>query len=213
MTEAPGGRSSPSEVFELDESAAGEAVDLLVLAFERDPAYRYFCSAERSGYRRRLRVVFRSGRALQRSSGQPVLGILAGHRLAGLAMIQEPGTSVSIWAQLSWLLKIALLTGPRVPWRIVRDMRIAERARPVESHFYLPLLAVHPDFQGSGCGRVLLEALQSLSERHSTSRGVCLETENPDNVPFYEHLGYRVIARHKDAALEITTLFRALPSG
>ena len=37
---------------------------------------------------------------------------------------------------------------------------------------------------------------------------MCLETENPRNVPFYEHVGYRVIARNRYADLEITTLFR-----
>ena len=213
MSEAPDRPSSLSDVFEVEESHAEEAIGLLVLAFERDPAYRYFCNAERSGYRRRLDIVFRSGRALQRSSGQPVLGILSGQRLAGLAMIQEPGASVSVWPQLCWLLKIALFTGPRVPWRILQDIRIAERARPAEPHFYLPILAVHPDFQGSGCGRALLGALQSRSERHPCSEGVCLETENPNNVPFYEHIGYRVIARNTDSALEITTLFRAHESG
>lgn len=213
MSEPPGRRSSLSEVFELEESHAEQAIDLLVLAFEADPAYRYFCDAKHSGYRRRLDIVFRSGRALQRSSDQPLLGILSGQRLAGLAMIQEPGAKVPVWTQLRWLLKIAMLTGPRVPWRILGDVKIAERARPAEPHFYLPILAVHPDFQGSGCGRALLEALQSRSGRHPSSEGVCLETENPTNVPFYEHIGYRVIARNSYADLEIITLFRSDESG
>jgi len=96
---------------------------------------------------------------------------------------------------------------------MLRDMRISERARPAESHFYLPILAVDPEFQESGCGRALLEALHARSERHPHSTGVCLETENPKNVPFYEHLGYQVIARNTLADFEITTLFRARVSG
>jgi ribosomal protein S18 acetylase RimI-like enzyme len=210
MPERP---SSLSPAFELEESDAEKAVDLLVLAFEPDPAYRYFCRPERPGYRRRLRVVFRSTWTLQRDFGQPVLGMRSGQRLAGLAMIQEPGASVSIRAQFSWLLKVVLLAGPRVAQRIFADVRISERARPAEPHFYLPILAVHPDFQGCGCGRALLEAVQSRSERHPRSEGVCLETENPDNVRFYEHIGYRVIARNADTALEITTLFRVHQGG
>jgi ribosomal protein S18 acetylase RimI-like enzyme len=87
-------------------------------------------------------------------------------------------------------------------------MRIAEPARPAEPHFYLLILAAHPDFQGTGCGRVLLETLQARSARDPRSRGVCLETENPRNVPFYQHIGFRVIARNRYADLEITTLFR-----
>lgn len=213
MNEAAGRRSSLSEVFELEESHTEEAVGLLVLAFEPDPAYRYFCDAERPGYRRRLGILFRSGRRLQRASGQPVLGVLSGQRLAGLALIQEPGASAPVRAQLRWLTEMALRMGPRVPWRILRDIRVAEAARPSEPHFYLPILAVHPDFQGSGCGRVLLESLQARSERHPRSAGVCLETENPDNVRFYEHIGYRVIARNRVADLEVTTLFRAHQRG
>ena len=213
MTEAADGRSNPSKVFELDESRAEEAIDLLALAFEEDPAYRYFCSAERPGYRRRLRIVFRSVWALWSSSDQPVLGIVSGQRLAGLALLQPPGAHFAAWPQLRWLLTVALLTGPRVPWRILGDMRIAEPARPAEPHFFLLILAVHPDFQGSGCARTLLESLQARSERHPSSKGVCLDTENPKNVPFYEHIGYRVIARNSYADLEIITLFRSDESG
>jgi ribosomal protein S18 acetylase RimI-like enzyme len=210
MSQVPG---RLSEVFELEESHADEAIDLLIAAFEPDPAYRYFCSAERPGYRRRLGVVFRSGRAMQAASGQPVLGILSGQRLAGLAIIQEPEAKLPVRAQLIWLLKVALLAGPLVTWRILRDMEIAEGARPAEPHFYLPILAVHPDFQGSGCGRALLDALQERSRRHASSTGVCLETENPENVPFYQHVGYRVISEKKCADLDITTLFRPQASG
>ena len=208
MTDAPGHRLSSSDVFELDESRAEEAVDLLVLAFEEDPAYRYFCSAERPGYLRRLRIVHRCMWTLMRSSGQPLWGIASGQRLAGLAMIQEPGSRLPVRPQLRWLLSVALSAGPRVPWRILGDMRIAERARPAEPHFYLLILAAHPDFQGTGCGRVLLETLQARSAGDPRSRGVCLETENPRNVPFYEHIGFRVVARNRYADLEITTLFR-----
>ena len=213
MTEAADGRSSPSEVFDLDESRAEEAIELLALAFEEDPAYRYFCSAERPGYRRRLRVVFRSVWALWRSSDQPVLGVVSGQGLAGLAMLQRPGGRFAAWPQLRWLLTVALFAGPRVPWRILGDMRIAEPARPAELHLYLMLLAVHPEFQGGGCARTLLEALQDRSERHPRSSGVCLETENPKNVSFYEHIGFRVIARNSYADLEIVTLFRSDESG
>jgi GNAT superfamily N-acetyltransferase len=208
MNESAGSGASFSEVVELGESQTEEAIELLVLAFEADPAYRYFCDGQRPGYRRRLRLLFRSGREVAPASGQPVLGIRSGERLAGLAIVQEPEGGVPFAAQLRWLFTVSLFAGPRAPWRILRDVRIAERERPSEPHFYLPILAVHPDFQGSGCGRALLESLHARSQRHPQSTGVCLETENPKNVPFYEHLGYRVTARNTLAELEITTLFR-----
>jgi GNAT superfamily N-acetyltransferase len=197
-----------TRVFELDKSKTDQAIELLVSAFEHDPGYRYLCGRTGDEYRRRLGVTFRSGRAMQRASGQPVLGISDGDQLGGVAIFQEPGTRFPVWAQARWLLTIALVAGPGVARRSLANMQVSEKAHPREPHFYLPILAVHPDFHGRGYGRTLLEAVHLRSQRNSGSRGVCLETENPNNVPFYEHLGYRVIAQSPLAHLEITTLFR-----
>jgi hypothetical protein len=38
---------------------------------------------------------------------------------------------------------------------------------------------------------------------------VFLDTENPRNVPFYEHCGYEVVSRHKMDSVNICCLFRA----
>ena len=73
------------------------------------------------------------------------------------------------------------------------------------------MIGVHPEAQGRGYGRMLLDAVQALSEGHSTSTGVALDTENPENVPIYEHCGYRVIAETNLEGVPIWCMLR--PNG
>ncbi len=39
---------------------------------------------------------------------------------------------------------------------------------------------------------MILDHVAGLSRDHAVSEAVCLTTETPKNVPFYEHLGYEV---------------------
>ena len=54
------------------------------------------------------------------------------------------------------------------------------------------MLGVRPEFSGRGLARALLEEVQAVSRADPRSTGVFLETEDPRNVSFYEHCGYRL---------------------
>ena len=58
--------------------------------------------------------------------------------------------------------------------------------------FYLSMLGVRPEFSGRGLAGALLERVQAVSRADPHSTGVFLETEDPRNVSFYEHSGYRL---------------------
>jgi GNAT superfamily N-acetyltransferase len=64
---------------------------------------------------------------------------------------------------------------------------------PAEPHLYLNMLGVRRAHAGRGTGRLLLDAVHAHSRGLADSRGVALSTENPSNVPLYEHVGYRQI--------------------
>lgn len=84
--------------------------------------------------------------------------------------------------------------------------RLGERARsryeaysaatralvPDRPSFYLSMLGVRRRCAGRGLARPLVERIQALSRADPTSTGVFLETEEPSNVDFYRHLGYRL---------------------
>lgn len=57
------------------------------------------------------------------------------------------------------------------------------------SHWYLMVVGVSPEARGRGLGRALIEPVM---ERADNSGLPCyLETSQPDNVAFYEHLGFK----------------------
>jgi len=57
------------------------------------------------------------------------------------------------------------------------------------AHWYVMVVGVSPEARGQGLGRALL---QPMMDRADTAGLPCyLETAQPDNVAFYEHLGFR----------------------
>lgn len=199
------------EVIELDDSHADSAVELLTAAFENDPGWRHVSGAVGDEHRRCLNVAYRAAWALYRGFRQPSLGVLSGARLAGVALLNEPEVQFPPPVRTRWAEEIRRAAGSEVLERLLQNGREAMKQRPAQPHLYLSTLAVHPDFQGRGYGRALLERTHALSEKHLGSDGVCLETENPQNVPLYEHFGYRVIGRYQYDQVEGAMLFR--PNG
>jgi GNAT superfamily N-acetyltransferase len=61
---------------------------------------------------------------------------------------------------------------------------------PSEPHWYLNLLATHPDWQRQGLGSALMDV---MFERADADGLPCyLETETPENVAYYMHHGFEV---------------------
>jgi GNAT superfamily N-acetyltransferase len=67
---------------------------------------------------------------------------------------------------------------------------------PTEKHLYVCLLGVHPDHQGKGLGRKIMERLNDLAD--SKSMKCYLETSGAKNRAFYEKCGYTM---HADVVL------------
>lgn len=61
-----------------------------------------------------------------------------------------------------------------------------------EDHFYLGFLFAAPEHQRQGLGRLLLSAIADLSRDREVYR-ILLESD-PHAVPFYQHLGYRILS-------------------
>jgi GNAT superfamily N-acetyltransferase len=69
------------------------------------------------------------------------------------------------------------------------DWMISEHM-PEEPHWFLDHVGVEPDQQGRGIGGALVRLGLEWSRRDGVP--AFLETSKPDNVPLYEHLGFRV---------------------
>lgn len=144
------------------------------------------------------------------ATGQPLLAVMLEDRVIGLAAIYEPKVKASVWGGLRLLLRLTLGAGLPAVWRLLRLMMAIEPHYPTAPYYHLVMLAVHPDFQGRGFGRQLLDRIHALSESHPTSTGVWVETDTQKNILMYEHFGYSLQEQLKFSdAFELSLLFRS----
>lgn len=89
----------------------------------------------------------------------------------------------------------AVLAGPATLVRsLIADSRLGA-GHPDEPHLYVSLLAVSPERQRGGRGRVLLNA--ALAEADALGVPTYLDTANPDNLPYYGSFGFAITGEVK----------------
>ena len=68
---------------------------------------------------------------------------------------------------------------------------------------------MRPDVQGKGYGRVLLTAVHTIVQTHSTSLGIALDAETPQNVSLSKQFGYGVVAETDLEGVPVWCMFRS----
>ena len=78
-------------------------------------------------------------------------------------------------------------------WRLSRFMAygtFSEANTPSEPHWYLNMLATHPDWQRTGFGAALMGEVFAIADAEGL--GCYLETETEENVAYYRRHGFEV---------------------
>ena len=78
-------------------------------------------------------------------------------------------------------------------WRLSRFMAygtFSEANTPSEPHWYLNMLATHPDWQRTGFGAALMGEVFAIADAEGL--GCYLETETEENVAYYRRHGFKV---------------------
>ena len=95
--------------------------------------------------------------------------------------------------------QLAALLGPQglANYRAIVDFMAphASRAVPPQA-WYLSIVGIAPSWQGQGLGARLLAPALARATAHR--RPCYLETFTPRNLPFYERLGFRPLAMHRE---------------
>jgi GNAT superfamily N-acetyltransferase len=191
-----------------------EIVSVLSDAFHDYPVMRYVLGADApdSGAPYAVRVhrlvqLFASGRAYR---DDPMLGLRDdGGALIAAAVMTQPSPRQpppafvalreSIWAELG--------AAPRS--RYDTYAAAADFFATFGRHHHLNMIGVRRAQQGLGKGRGLLAAVHDLAAVDTDSSGVSLTTELSQNVPLYEHFGYRVVGHVRVApGFETWGMFR-----
>lgn len=114
-------------------------------------------------------------------------------RLLGLSVVVPPGKwplSIPSQArQLGGALR-ALIVRPPALVKGARYLFSIEAAHPKEDLWYLMLLVVDPSVQRGGIGGRLQESM--LRSADADGVDCYLETQKPDNVPYYGRFGYEL---------------------
>jgi GNAT superfamily N-acetyltransferase len=195
---------SPLSNFEID-----DAVAVLCDAFQDYPVMRYILGSSRD-YQRRLHTLIGYFVAARVFRDEPVLGIRDSNaRLVAAAIVSQSGERPG---------PDALALRREEVWA---ELGSAERERyeaygaacapfvPAALHHHLNMIGVRRSHAGTGLARKLLTAVHQLADNEPNSAGVSLTTEVPQNVPFYEHFGYRIIGKAPVADAYTTwTFFR-----
>jgi ribosomal protein S18 acetylase RimI-like enzyme len=174
---------------EADLEAIGET---LALAFEHDPLWGWaFEEAERERKLAALTEVFGFFAAAALGFGW----VRVTEAVEAVALWIPPGSPEMTPADEERLPGvIAAACGPQSTARVSELLDAFERTHPHEPpHFYLSLLATHPDHAGHAHGVDLVAGCLAEIDAGDPPAAAFLESSNPANLARYERLGFRPI--------------------
>lgn len=202
------GREKPRTVEEVGEDRHLDITRVLSAAFYDYPVMRFVIGEAGHTYGERLqRLVgyFVTARFVQ---ADPVLAIGDAGECHAAATLTAPKDSEdspemdelrqAVWGELG--------TGARERYAQLCD--IWGKFWLHAPHFHVNMIGVLPAHQGKGYARALLDFVHERSQAHADSLGVSLTTEDPRNVAFYEHLGYKITDHARLGSLETWNFFR-----
>lgn len=185
--------TSPVEVRFLDSGYIREARSLLYHAYRHEPTFGYLFESERAGFDQRVRATVRELVNQHFAEEQPAIGLLIDDRLVGIALIAPPQRRLGVTDSWAWRMRMLLTAGFRCTRRYLDYHEAITACLPPGPFHVLPLLGVHPEFQGRHLGEQLLKALHDWCAEDASSRGIILDTGNTRYLDFYKRQGYEEI--------------------
>jgi len=183
------------EIRPLDGGYAREARSLLYHAYRHEPTFGFLLESDRPGFDQRVRATVRELVNQHFLEDLPALGLLIEDRLVGIALIAPPVRRLGITESWAWRMRMVMTTGFRCTRRFLAYHDAILACLPPGPYHLLPLLGIHPQFQGRHLGEQLFDALHRWCAEDASSQGLVLDTGNPRYIEFYARLGYEEIGQ------------------
>ena len=184
-----------------DEHLSG-AAHVLARAFENEVSTQWIVDLSTPKSRQRLEDAMASSMILYYALGHTNLVALKDGKVVGVAVLGKRSTQ----PRPSWwtLLRASVRHSPGLVGFVqhLRRRNLAEAGPAVrpprqlgKDHHLLEWLAVDPDYQGLGIGRLLLDRIREIEESDPGSHGIYTYTVGDKNWTFYQKSGYRLVSR------------------
>lgn len=192
------------QIIDLDRSYLPAAVELLAAAFAADPMANYLFVSSAASPEKSLSTLFWFSCEVRFHLGWPLLGRLENGVLQGVLGVTVPEDADWPPALSDISSELGNTIGAAALARLERYAETADTFRPQAPHYHVGFVGVHPRAKGRGHGAALMRAVHAMSSAHPTATGIFLDTENPANLPFYQHLGYAIVG---ETVLDTITLW------
>lgn len=182
------------EVILLTPGLKEQAVGVIVEAFKTEETTTYHLDMEHAATVRRYVCLVDTFLELYLAAGRPLFAAVLDGRVVGMGMVRDPRRSITAKSVISTLLpRLPRLTAlfSKHPIKALRIIRAASHPKGMtKPYFTFEVLGVHPDCQGKGIGRQIMEEVQSFAAEDPTISGIYLNTGSVKNQEFYERRGY-----------------------
>lgn len=187
----------PAGIRRLSHADLDDAAEILAQAFHDDPLQRYAFPDEDE--RRRLspghfRVPLEYGLRFGTVHVAPGAGVIVALPPGATEITPER-------AEEGGITRLPSIIGAEPAARVMSVLAAAEPMHHRHApgpHWYVMVLGVAPDAQGTGVGRALLESI--FAEADPARHPVYLETAQPRNIAFYGHMGFAVVEQDREPA-------------
>jgi GNAT superfamily N-acetyltransferase len=164
-----------------------QVVKALAQSFYDDPIFSWIAPDDA----RRLRELERGFDLFARRVWLPQDEAYTTDHLIGAAFWMSPDNwHLSVPAQLRLLPSMAIITRRDLP-RLMRVLNMIEAKHPRDTHYYLPIVGIAPQWQGRGFGSAILRPILERCDRDRIP--AYLEASSPRNRALYERHDFAVV--------------------
>ncbi len=184
------------------------AASILYMAYHDDPLFMQIFRATETDYEKRLRSAIREDLAAFWQAGQPILGLLQGEQLLGVACITTPASDLSGDRFWHWRLKMLLTAGLLSTRQMLEKEQKIHAAMPAKRYHMLAFLARNPSYHHPAAMRTFLQAIDHWVDEDSSSEGIGVFVTLDKYLPLFQQHEYHQVARLDFQTVGGTLLFR-----
>lgn len=195
-------------IYQVGSEDKRQAVDVLTAAFYNYPVMQYILNQERPDYANKLRLMIDFFAEVRVVKGLRPFVMDMGDGPVAAALVNPPVSAMTSPELKQAFKDLIKAIGSANVGKLNAYEEKCEEMEPEVPHYYLGMIGVLPEHHRKGYARLLLEHIHKIVDKDSGAKGIALNTENPNNVPFYRRFGYEVIGEADVGSLHTWCLFR-----